>query len=213
ANAFLKTLEEPPQQCLLLLLTGQPEQLLDTIRSRCIRVSLFQPGGVVLSDAENKLLEALTSGLNRQGKGVAGPLGLMQRFVSILKEEKEALAKRYQAELREESAAYKQTTEGDWLKQREAFYKALTEAQYLGIRDRLVDLLLTWYGDVLRLQAGSSNLDLPNAQEALRELAKQLDQGDLLRRIEALSGLRESLATNVQEGLALEVSFLQAFQN
>ncbi len=35
ANKFLKTLEEPPPKTLILMVTGAPEQLLDTIRSRC----------------------------------------------------------------------------------------------------------------------------------------------------------------------------------
>lgn len=35
ANAFLKTLEEPPNQTTLFLLTCRPYDLLDTIRSRC----------------------------------------------------------------------------------------------------------------------------------------------------------------------------------
>ncbi len=34
-NHFLKTLEEPPSQCIFLLLTEWPRQLLPTIRSRC----------------------------------------------------------------------------------------------------------------------------------------------------------------------------------
>ena len=44
ANAFLKTLEEPPGQCLLILSTSQPDQLLQTIISRCVRVNLLQSG-------------------------------------------------------------------------------------------------------------------------------------------------------------------------
>ncbi len=39
SNAFLKTLEEPPADSLILLLTGFPEQLLETVRSRCIRLA------------------------------------------------------------------------------------------------------------------------------------------------------------------------------
>lgn len=34
-NAFLKTLEEPPDYCLLLLIAAKPDALLPTIRSRC----------------------------------------------------------------------------------------------------------------------------------------------------------------------------------
>src|SRR3954470_16929335 len=40
ANAFLKTLEEPPANSLLLLLSSLPEVLPDTILSRCIAIPL-----------------------------------------------------------------------------------------------------------------------------------------------------------------------------
>src|SRR6202023_822777 len=40
ANAFLKTLEEPPPNSLLLLLSALPEVLPDTIVSRCIAIPL-----------------------------------------------------------------------------------------------------------------------------------------------------------------------------
>ena len=40
ANALLKTLEEPPPRVTLLLLSGQEQELLPTIRSRCQRLEL-----------------------------------------------------------------------------------------------------------------------------------------------------------------------------
>lgn len=39
ANAFLKTLEEPPPQCLIILVAASPDRLPETIRSRCSRIS------------------------------------------------------------------------------------------------------------------------------------------------------------------------------
>lgn len=42
ANAFLKTLEEPPEDSLIILITSNPDRLPDTIRSRCSRVN-FTP--------------------------------------------------------------------------------------------------------------------------------------------------------------------------
>jgi DNA polymerase-3 subunit delta' len=42
ANAFLKILEEPPGDSLILLISSNPERLPDTIRSRCSRVN-FMP--------------------------------------------------------------------------------------------------------------------------------------------------------------------------
>jgi DNA polymerase-3 subunit delta' len=40
ANAFLKTLEEPPERALVLLLTARPDRVLPTIRSRALEVRL-----------------------------------------------------------------------------------------------------------------------------------------------------------------------------
>ncbi len=42
ANAFLKTLEEPPGDALIVLITAMPRSLLPTIRSRCQEIT-FQP--------------------------------------------------------------------------------------------------------------------------------------------------------------------------
>ena len=57
ANAFLKTLEEPPDHSVLVLVTALPEALLDTIRSRCIEVSLRASGCQITE---------------RRGSGIAG---------------------------------------------------------------------------------------------------------------------------------------------
>ncbi len=49
ANALLKILEEPPEQCLFLVLSHAPGRLLPTIRSRCRRLDLapLQEGEIV----------------------------------------------------------------------------------------------------------------------------------------------------------------------
>jgi len=47
ANAFLKTLEEPPEHVRLLLLADNPDAVLPTIRSRCQELSL--PGAAVVA--------------------------------------------------------------------------------------------------------------------------------------------------------------------
>ncbi len=39
ANAFLKTLEEPPEDSLIILITSRPDRLPATIRSRCSKIS------------------------------------------------------------------------------------------------------------------------------------------------------------------------------
>src|SRR6266700_7760095 len=57
ANAFLKTLEEPPKDSLLLLLSALPEALPDTIVSRCIAIPLARDGQLQPSDEDKKLVK------------------------------------------------------------------------------------------------------------------------------------------------------------
>lgn len=41
ANAFLKTLEEPPPDSLIILVSSSPDRLPDTIRSRCVQIKFY----------------------------------------------------------------------------------------------------------------------------------------------------------------------------
>ena len=43
ANALLKTLEEPPDHCLFILITSRPSALLATLKSRCLLVRFSPP--------------------------------------------------------------------------------------------------------------------------------------------------------------------------
>lgn len=61
ANAFLKTLEEPPPQSIIILISSSPDRLPETIRSRCSRVN-FSP----LSP------EKCEEVIKNQGSGVRG---------------------------------------------------------------------------------------------------------------------------------------------
>ena len=53
ANAMLKTLEEPPDRTVVVLVTGAPDDLLPTIRSRCQRID-FDP---IADDGVQAVLE------------------------------------------------------------------------------------------------------------------------------------------------------------
>lgn len=95
ANAFLKTLEEPPTDTTLFLLTTRPYDLMATIRSRCmsVRVESLSHG---LDDPEWKAwladYSAWLENLNqtrpdrKNAAGLVIPLyGLIYRFSAILK--------------------------------------------------------------------------------------------------------------------------------
>jgi DNA polymerase-3 subunit delta' len=57
ANAFLKTLEEPPENSLIILISSNPDRLPDTIRSRCSRIN-FTP---LASEACEEIIEKVLS--------------------------------------------------------------------------------------------------------------------------------------------------------
>src|SRR3954469_8695599 len=79
ANAFLKTLEEPPNDSLLLLLSTMPEALPDTIRSRCIPIPLAQREQADLSAEEREVVDLLRD----IGPGVQGAYAIAQGFQRV----------------------------------------------------------------------------------------------------------------------------------
>src|SRR5580704_5858911 len=52
ANAFLKTLEEPPSKSVLVLLSTEPSRILETILSRCLRLNFSAETARALDAAE-----------------------------------------------------------------------------------------------------------------------------------------------------------------
>lgn len=218
ANSFLKTLEEPPAHSLLLLVSAHPEMLLETILSRCILVSLIAPSRKELPESQRRLLDALArflTGNTPAGGEIGAIFSLVHEFIGLLGEAKAAIAEEGAAELKNEEKLYKQTTDGKWLGEREEYYKALAESRYLQARALYVETLLQWWGDILRQQhhaTASGALDFPGYAQQTERLARQFATPDILRRVRALEGLRENFGRNVQEQLAVEVAFLEAFR-
>jgi DNA polymerase III subunit delta' len=211
-NAFLRTLEEPPGGALFLLLTHNPRALLPTTRSRVIEIALLPPPGArIFTEYEEQLLSVLRQLSARNTSGISGALTLKAGFQEVLEQLKTDIKKDLEDEFKKEQDHYKQTTDGSWLKQREEQIEAQIEASYHQHRDALMDLLLSWMGDVARQQIGGGELDLPPYQDATAALAKRWTPGQLQERLAALRKLDQLLRTNVNESLALEVTFITAF--
>jgi DNA polymerase-3 subunit delta' len=93
ANALLKTLEEPPPRTVLVLVTSQPEELLETIRSRCQRVDLDPLStdaleaalvGAGADPASASLAARLSGGQLARARALAGPLAALRAaFASV----------------------------------------------------------------------------------------------------------------------------------
>ena len=113
--------------------------------------------------------------------------------------------------LKGEEAHYKNSTDGAWLEEREEYYKALTESLYLQRRAELIEVLFAWWTDVLRAGSDVDRRDLPNARKETAALAKRFTTPEVLRKIRRLEELRDQLGRNIQEALAIEVTFLGIF--
>ncbi len=209
-NAFLKTLEEPPNRTLLMLLTTKPQRLLPTILSRCFQVNLL--GGRSLDlDGGEELVAALNQAAK---KGFGNPISALHLkavfadFLAAKKSEVEAAAK---AAAKEESAAYKDATDGTWLKAREDFHDASAQADYLEARGRYLDVILAWLADIIRIKNNAGGLDFPDSAPLLKTIADSESSLKISQRLESLERLRQTLETNASEPLALEVGFLKTF--
>src|SRR5216117_4315164 len=85
ANAFLKTLEEPPKDSLLLLLSALPEALPDTIVSRCIAIPLAPDDEDKNKPEEQKLVKLLQGTAREQNWNIQHAYRLAQAFQRLLR--------------------------------------------------------------------------------------------------------------------------------
>lgn len=212
SNAFLKTLEEPPNGCLLMLLTHSPERLLPTILSRCVNISLMSDGAERIPlEGESEMIATLLR-VGKQGfSSVSRALTIKAVFATLLNKRRIAISKDHEATQKEEEKHYKNATDGEWLKDREKHFESLTQSDYLLERSKFIDLLILWLGDLVRLKTGAPRLEFQQHESAMMGIAEKENLESLLRRMEALEDLRGMFETNVSEALALEVGFMKAF--
>ncbi|MDQ3625426.1 MAG: hypothetical protein M3463_23610 [Verrucomicrobiota bacterium] len=214
ANAFLKTLEEPPPGTHLLLISAQPEQVLETILSRCIEVPLNAPEEHGLTDRQSALLKACATFARQDREDLPAVFGLLRHFETLLGEARASIQEAADARLKKEEQHYKQTTGSakDWLEEREEYYKSLVESRTIAVRNELLGTLERWWADVLRRQKGAPHLDLHDFSDATSVLAARYLPAEVLGKIAALDKLREHLSNpGVNEALALECAFLKVF--
>lgn len=212
ANAFLKTLEEPPANSLLLLLSALPEALPDTIISRCVPITLRPAGSNGRGQKYDvDLVESLGVLVREKNWNVQNAYRLAQNLQGILSSMREEIRSQTAEALQREEAQYKNSTDGAWLEEREDYYKALTESRYLERRARLIETLFLWWTDVLRAKTGVEARDLPKVKNETANVATRFSTAEILKRIRRLEVMRDHLSRNIQEALAVEVAFLRVF--
>lgn len=164
-----------------------------------------------LSAPEEELVQLLGVTADSKGEGIRPAYRISRGLHRLLAQIREAIQTENAAALKRDEARYRNTTDGAWLDDREDYYKALTESQYLRQRARLIEIIFLWWSDVLRANTGIPRRELPNAAKQTESLGSRLKTADILRRIRRLEELRDHLGRNIQEALAVEVAFLSVF--
>ena len=203
ANAFLKTLEEPPPGSLIILSSRLPESMLPTVVSRCVETPLATAVRTPAPD-EDIILRALAEAVDGRD-GVASAFRFARVLQDVLARRRESIAAESDKAWREEAARWKQADDRSvWASEREAQAKAASEAAVLRERDEILQILCEAFGDALRSLYGA-----PGERPVSAGIARRYSRVEILRRLDVLEALRIRLAFGVQENLALEAGVLE----
>ncbi len=207
ANAFLKTLEEPPAKSVLILLTTDPSRLLETILSRCLRLGFGGAGVQRLDAAQLEWLTGFSDLAAVEQKSLLSRYRLMDVLLRRLAELKAEVEKR----LSERSPLERyEDADKDLREKWEDELAAAIEAEYRRRRGELLLAVQWWLRDVWLhcLCAAPEGLSFPQLAGTPR-LAQRLTAQQALENLRTLEATQRLLHTNVQEPLALEVGLLK----
>jgi DNA polymerase III subunit delta' len=209
ANAFLKTLEEPPPKSVLILLTTEPQRILETILSRCLRLNFG--GDAAPARAQHVAwLAPFSEMAARQDRGLLARYQLLGLVMKKLGADKEQIEKN----LTERSPLEQYGEQNLEPKMREKLEDELTaaiEAEYRRQRAEVVGALQWWLRDIWlqTIQTEGELLCFPDLLPAAKIVAARLTSAEAMRNLDELDRLHRQLNSNVQEALALEVGLLK----
>jgi len=207
ANAFLKTLEEPPARSVLILLSTEPQRILETILSRCLRLNFFGDHARPLDPAQKEWLarfDTLAAGGQKSLLSRYRLLDvLLQRLGGIRSRVEETLSARSPLQQYDE-------VEKDLREKWEDELAAAIEAEYRRRRAEVLLLVQWWLRDVWlsTLAAGGNLLKFPETPGPAT-VAARITPRQALENLQTLEQTQRLLHTNVQEALALEVGLLK----
>jgi DNA polymerase III delta' subunit len=210
ANAFLKTLEEPPEKTIFILLTTDISRILETILSRCLRLNFAGDHAVKLSPEETQWLNDFSSQASLEKPNLFRRYRLLDSVLgrlSALKEQVDDTLTKASPLTRSESKEVEPGLRKRW----EDELDASIEAEYRRKRTEALGILHWWLRDVWLLTAHNSNdyLTFPVFAASTQKVALRLKEPEAMDNLQLIDRTQQILHTNAQEALTLEVSFLR----
>ena len=200
ANAFLKTLEEPPKRCIFFLLTDSPQFLLPTVVSRCQAINVASGLLNLPSDLRDKVVDILThsSAVVSGKRSVITAFGVGERLAGLLGEIKDGI----------EKEEYQIAEEGS-LDEDDDTLDARVSSRYREIRSAIIHALLLWHRDVLMLVCGTDKglVFRKEAYDCLAKKAEGLTVRAALRNIQTVEEMNRQLERNMPDKTVLDFGF------
>ena len=202
-NALLKTLEEPPEYAVILLLTTNVNALLPTILSRCVVLNMkpvsdhlirkYLMEELQITDYKAEVCVAFARG----NLGKARQLAFSEGFENMKSEALSVLKYIQDMELSELVSAANRIKE------------------YKLDRNDLIDIMMVWYRDVLLFKATNDMNHLVFREEGstLRQVARRSSYEGIEAVLEALQKAKKRLEANVNPDLVMELLFLTMKEN
>jgi DNA polymerase-3 subunit delta' len=201
ANRLLKTIEEPVQNVIFVLLTANESQVPITIVSRCQKIELVPAAGEVIEQALISRYQAEPEKaklLARISNGCFGWAVTALRDDSVAQQRTEWLD------------AWRETFGADY-DRRFAFAAKLVEkySQNRNTVQQKLDLLLSWWHDLLLAKVGCAE-DIKNidCQNELKMAAAGYSLGQIRAFIGRIQSAKEQLRQNINPQLVMEVLML-----
>jgi DNA polymerase-3 subunit delta' len=203
----LKTLEEPPAKSVLILLSTEPQRLLETILSRCLRLNFGGEGRARFDSEQMDWLRQFSAMAAGEQKSLLGRYRLLDVVLKKLAGLKERVAEGVSAR---SPLEHHPDAEKDLREKWEDELKAAVEAEYRRQRGDILLLIQWWLRDVW-LQTLATDRGLMNFPELAEteQLARRLAPARARQNLQVIEQTQRLLHTNVQEGLALEVGLLK----
>ena len=195
ANAFLKTLEEPPPKSLFFLLTDSPQSLLPTIVSRCQRVAVSNDQIEFPEEWQEAISAILADSSGNSPVAAFSRADRMKQLFDAMKEK----AKADESEALEASG---QDIDDETL-------DARISARYREMRTGLVQYLFRWYRDILMVVCEVDETFIHNRRnlDVLRRKANAISYRQALRNVETIEAMNRQFEGNIPELSVLGLAF------
>lgn len=201
ANSMLKTLEEPAGAMVLILLTSAYNSLLPTIRSRCQSLKFTTVSEAILQKELIKRFGFSESKAKWVAIRSQGKIGRAIKFAEKNKAEEniDDEVKAFLSHINQKNG--------------KSLLQIFKKAEELSKSEDSLDILLSWYRDLLLVKHGCSKILLTHydKQDELQNIARLYTDSQIERVIEIVMRTQNLIQRNVNPILAIEVMMLRSF--